>query len=543
MELKDYFRILRRSIWPIILIILVVAGGGYYWSIRQAPVYQSSSTLLITIPEAKTSSQSYEAILTLERQAKTLAEMVLGSPVLKGASATSTVPLLVDSLDAVPVKDTQFIQLTYTGTDPVQVQTGLKTIADYFSKYVSQLYYGQGADSASVLEEQLKRSQIDLENAQRQLNGLATPSVSELEVAQAKVTFFQGLYLEYLKQLDEVRSSQTSYLTRVLVYEPANLPVLPISPRTALNTTVAAVLGLFLGVGFAFLRDYFDDTLKSEEDVGKFMKGLPVLGAVPVIPRNAMSEDDNGNALPWPLHPSGKGVPFVALVGNTKSAAAEGFRTLRTNLQFLSADKPLKVLVISSSAAAEGKTTVALNLASSLTQMGQRVLLVDADLRRPSLHRSFNLAAAPGLSNFLVGKADLSAVLKKTPIEGLQVLPSGPIPPMPAELLGSHRMVELLNQLRQQFDTVLLDTPPVIAVTDATLLATMADGLLLVVTCGRTTREQAKVALLTLEKAGITPLGVVMNQVDRRKGYGYYYYYYHRYYRRYQQDAELEQKQ
>ena len=238
-----------------------------------------------------------------------------------------------------------------------------------------------------------------------------------------------------------------------------------------------------------------------------------------------------------------KGMSFVALVGNSKSAAAEGFRTLRTNLQFLSADKPLKVLVITSSAPAEGKTTTAINLATSLAQMGQRVLLVDADLRRPSLHRSFNLAATPGLSNFLVGKAELSAVLKKTPIEGLQVLVSGPIPPMPAELLGSHRMGELLDQLRPQFDTVLLDTPPVVAVTDATLLATMADGVLLVVSCGKTTREQAKVALLTLEKAGIKPLGVVMNQVDRRKGYGYYYYYYHRYYRRYRQDVEPEQKE
>jgi capsular exopolysaccharide synthesis family protein len=543
MELKDYFRIFRRSIWPIILILLVAAGGGYYWSIRQTPVYRSSATLLITVPEVTQGSSLYSDILTMERQAKTFAEMIMGSPVLKGASATSTVPLLVNSLNAVPVSDTQFIQLTYTGTNPTLVQTGLKTIADYFSKYVSQLYYGQGADAVSVLEEQLKRSQIDLENAQRQLNGLITPSVSELEVAQAKVTFYQGLYLENLKQLDEVRRSQTSDVTHVLVYEPATLPVSPISPRTALNTTVAAVFGLFLGVGLAFLRDYLDDTLKSEEDVGKFMNGLPVLGAVPVIPRKAMSEDDNGNALPWPLHPSGKGVPFVALVGNTKSAAAEGFRTLRTNLQFLFADKPLKVLVISSSAAAEGKSTVALNLASSLTQMGQRVLLVDADLRRPTLHKSFNLAATPGLSNFLVGKADLSTVLKKTPIEGLQVIPSGPIPPMPAELLGSHRMVELLNQLRQQFDTVLLDTPPVIAVTDATLLATMADGLLLVVTCGRTTRDQAKAALLTLEKAGVTPLGVVMNQVDRRKGYGYYYYYYHRYYRRYRQDTEPEQKE
>jgi len=538
MELRDYFRIIWRSKWIILLIVLIAGGVGYYWSWRQTPIYQSTATLLVTVPERTAAGQLYSDILLVERQATTFAGMIEGTAVLEGVTATATFPIN-GSISATPIPDTQFIQLTFTSADPKNAPRALNAIADYFSQYVSQLYYSAGANTVAVLEEQLQRAQTDLENSQKQLAAIQNPSSSELEVAQAKVTYYRTTYMDYLGRLDAARKAQTQEITRVIIFEKASLPGAPISPRTSLNLTIAIMLGLFLGIGLAFLRNYLDDTLKSEEDIGKFMNGLPVIGAVPVIPRNTMLEDDNGNALPWSLHPKSKGVPFVALVGNTKSATAEGFRTLRTNLQFLSADKPLKVLVISSSAAGEGKTTVALNLASSLTQIGQRVLLVDADLRRPTLHQSFNLVATPGLSNILVGKADLSTVLKKTLIEGLYLLPSGPIPPMPAELLGSHRMGELLNQLRQQFDTILLDTPPVIAVTDATLLAMIADGLLLVVTCGRTTKDQAKVALLTLEKAGITPLGIVMNQMDRRKGYGYYYYYYHRYYRRYRQDADL----
>jgi protein-tyrosine kinase len=180
------------------------------------------------------------------------------------------------------------------------------------------------------------------------------------------------------------------------------------------------------------------------------------------------------------------------------------------------------------------------NLAVSLAQMGQKVVLVDADLRRPGVQKVFGLSALPGLSNYLIGKAELPAILKQTPIANLTVITSGPLPPMPAELLGSQRMREVIQQLKGQFDLVILDTPPAVAVTDATLLATIVDGLLLVVSCGKSTRESAKAGLQTLEKAGITPLGVIMNQVDRRKGYGYYYYYYRKYYGRYQQEREEE---
>jgi capsular exopolysaccharide synthesis family protein len=466
--------------------------------------------------------------------------MIMGKTVLDGVTATTTIPIC-GSLNVSPVKDTQFIQLTYTSTDPTNAPPALNAIADYFSQYVSELYFGKRADTLAVLEEQIKRAQIDLDNSQRQLAALENPSASELEVAQAKVTFYQKTYMDYLSQLDAARKAETQETTRVIVYERASLPGAPIPPRTSLNLAVAIVLGLFLGIGLAFLRDYLDDTLKTEVDVTAHMKGLPVLGAIPVIPRNGGKENCQEDPALASLRPKEKDSPFAAVALQPKSAAAEGFRTLRTNIQFFSADHPPRSLVVTSAAPSEGKTTMSANLAVSLARMGQKVVLVDADLRRPGIQKVFGLSGLPGLGNYLIGKAELSAILKQTPIANLTVITSGPLPPMPAELLGSQRMRELSQQLKGQFDLVILDTPPAMAVTDATLLDTIVDGLLLVVSCGKSTREQAKAGLLTLGKAGITPLGMIMNQVDRRKGYGYYYYYYRKYYSRYQQEREEEE--
>lgn len=220
----------------------------------------------------------------------------------------------------------------------------------------------------------------------------------------------------------------------------------------------------------------------------------------------------------------------VAVAKDPKSGAAEGFRTLRTNLQFLSANPSFRSLVITSPTPAEGKSTIAVNLATSMAQVGQKVVLIDADLRRPSLHYTFSRRMSPGLSNYLVGKADLTSILQETTVPNLKLITSGPLPPMPAELLASVRMQVLLAELAGQTEMVIIDTPPAIAVTDAAILASQSDGVVMVITCGRTTRDQARVAMQALENAGVKPLGVVMNQVDRRKGYGYYYNYYRRYY-------------
>jgi succinoglycan biosynthesis transport protein ExoP len=530
MELKDYGRILWKNLWLILLTVLIIGGGVYYYSIRQAPLYRSEALLLVTTPPPKAGS-SYPDILTMERQALTFSEMLRGRTILDAVSPSVNVPALDLSVNLTvsPLQDTQLIQVTYTDTQPTRAQLILNAICDYFSQYIGQLYYLAPDNTITVLQDQVQKTGSDLEAAKKALASMVSSTPSQLQLAQEKVSFLQTSYLDLVGKLNATRQSLAEGVSQVIVYERGNLPISTVAPRVAVNMAIGCLFGLFLGLALTFLRNYLDDTLKTEEDVRKYLKGLPVLGAMPVIARNRRHPQSRARG-----RKKENETPVLAVMEDPKSAAAEGFRTLRTNLQFLSAATPVRSLVITSPTPGEGKSTIAVNLAASMAQIGQEVILVDADLRRPSLHRVFSMAMSPGLSNYLVGKTDVSAILQETKVPHLRLIASGPLPPLPAELLSSPRMKTLLEDLLTQADTVIVDTPPAVALTDATLLSSLVNGTLMVITCGRTTREQAKAALQVLENAGIRPLGVIMNQVDRRKGYGYYYFYY----RRYEKDSQ-----
>lgn len=209
-----------------------------------------------------------------------------------------------------------------------------------------------------------------------------------------------------------------------------------------------------------------------------------------------------------------------------KSVAAEAYRILRTNLQFASPDEQLQTLLITSAGPDEGKSTITANLASSLAQAGHQVIAVNGDLRRPALHQFFQVRNTVGLTSVLVGQTTLESALQETMVPRVRVLAAGPLPPNPSELLGSRRMQALMRELRQQADIVLIDSPPVIAVADAGILARLVDGCLLVVSIGKTPRDLALAAKEQLEQVGARVLGVVANGVERAAG-GYYYYYYY----------------
>lgn len=205
-----------------------------------------------------------------------------------------------------------------------------------------------------------------------------------------------------------------------------------------------------------------------------------------------------------------------------RSLAAEAYRTLRTNIQFSSLDHPLRTLLATSTAPDEGKSTTLANLAVTMAQAEQRVILVDCDLRRPSLHTLFNLHNESGLTNMILAAEDAPAPLQDTGIPGLSLLASGPLPPRPADILGSRRMEQIIARLRDMAEIVLFDTPPVIAVTDAAVLATRVDGVLLVFHAGRTSRDRARRTREVLEKVKANIVGVVLNGAELEQGYGYY---------------------
>ena len=290
----------------------------------------------------------------------------------------------------------------------------------------------------------------------------------------------------------------------VSVVDEAVLPGSPVSPRVSLNLAVAFVVGLMGIFGVTFMLEYLDRTIKDPQEVQKRFD-LPVIGVVPVVEGNKLFS-----------------------LSDPRSPPAEAFRTLRTNIQYSSIDKPVKSILVTGANPYCGKTTISSNLGVTLARSGAKVLLVDADMRRPMLHKMFSIRSEPGLSSLIFKEElDLDDVVWKSEHKNLLVMPSGPIPPYPAEMLASQRMKMLAIEFATRFDYVIYDSPPVIAVTDAAILANLVDGTIFVMNYGGVKWEEAADALEQLKKVNANMTGVVLNSVPRSTAYynGYQYYY------------------
>ncbi|RMH14202.1 MAG: polysaccharide biosynthesis tyrosine autokinase [Gemmatimonadetes bacterium] len=301
------------------------------------------------------------------------------------------------------------------------------------------------------------------------------------------------------------------------VVDPPGAPI-EVTPRGKINLMLGALLGLILGVGAAFFLEYLDRTVRTSADVETLL-GIPVLGIIPRL-RKVDEEDDRRAGLPL----------IVAL--DPLDPAAEAYRNLRMNLMFMSTeDEPIRTILFSSPGPHEGKSTTAVNFAVMLAQQGQRVLLIDADLRRPSLHRAMDLLREPGLTNLLVGDAEAREAIRPNVLPNLDMLPSGPFPPNPSELLNSKAMQRLLEELQGKYSHIIVDSPPVLAVTDAALLGAHTDGVVLVLRSGETEQRAAERAVEQLRRVGVRVFGAVLNEVSTSNAeesyYLQYYYGYH----------------
>jgi capsular exopolysaccharide synthesis family protein len=328
------------------------------------------------------------------------------------------------------------------------------------------------------------------------------------------------IYDDLQAQYQLARISEAVDVAVVRPIDSASLPFAPVSPNRRQDAMLAAALGLLLGVAVAVGLDRMDDSVRSPDDIAEQLN-LPVLGMIPAI-----KVDADGRTAP--------SVTMERLVthANPRSPVAEAYRSLRTNLAFARAREEVKTLVLTSPGPADGKSTTVANLAITFAQQGQRTLLVDADLRRAVLDKTFSVPRSPGLTEVIVGEAQLSTAVNATAVPNLFVLGSGHFPPNPSELLGSAAMRNVLREAKEQFEVILFDSPPLLAVTDAAVLATMVDGTVLVVRMGATARGAVRRALGQLQAVHGRVLGSVMNDVDLRKssyygGYGYAYYAYY----------------
>lgn len=305
----------------------------------------------------------------------------------------------------------------------------------------------------------------------------------------------------------------------VKVIDIAKVPTAPVKPNKIKNLILAAAAGIILACVLVFIMEMLDHTFKKQEDVEKKL-GINVLGNIPRFAGSKKKKDKKGKSN------AKKGDQNLIALIDPKSSAAEAYRALRTNLHYTSIDKPLKTLVITSPGPEDGKSTTACNLAISLAQNGEKVLLIDADLRKAKIHKYFDLPNQIGLTNILADNVEPEdAFIGRTDIDNLTMISSGPVPPNPAELLGSNKMKTLLDEFKKQFDVIIIDTPPVLNVTDSSILGGIADGILLVVSAGETNIEIARKALKAILNIGTKILGASLVKVNT-KGLGAYYRYY-----------------
>ncbi|MDZ7290467.1 MAG: polysaccharide biosynthesis tyrosine autokinase [candidate division KSB1 bacterium] len=355
----------------------------------------------------------------------------------------------------------------------------------------------------------------------------------------------EKIYLMMQEKYQESRITEVGQLGQVRIIDPARPPKQPVRPRKKLNLFLGFIVGLGLGIGLTFLLEYMDNSVRTIEDVEKL--GIPVLGSIPMIKEQEaikrikiLPSAMNGKNGILDNPETRRLVSRLITHFAPKSPISEAYRTFRTNIQYTKLDRELKALLVTSPGPGEGKSTSVANLAITVAQMGSKVLLIDSDLRRPVLHSIFNIDRRVGLSNVLVGRATIDEAVQNTEIENLYLMPCGTLPPNPSELLGSTAMHNALEEMKQKFDIILFDSPPIIAVTDAAVLSSQLDGVIIVIKSGQTDREAAFRAHTLLTNVKTRVLGALLNGVRVESMYGSYYYYYHYYY--YGKDGERKRK-
>jgi capsular exopolysaccharide synthesis family protein len=335
-----------------------------------------------------------------------------------------------------------------------------------------------------------------------------------------------GLLNARMKAADLARMMRANNLR---IVETATVPTEAVSPRVALNVTIGLLGGFLLGIGLPLLREQLDSSVKTPADVEERL-GATFLGLLPELTSVERSRR-RGRVGKRPRSDEG-GVdgPLELIVHNRPSSGvSEAARSIRTNLMFMNPDKPCRRLLVTSAAPAEGKTTVACSIAIALAQGGQRVCIVDADLRRPRLHRIFDRVGDAGLTSALVGEATLDEVAKPTIVPNLWSVPSGHLPPNPADLLQSDRFRKFIEQLGERFDRVVIDSAPLVAVTDSAIISTVVDGTVFVVRAFQTGKHVSAQGLRALRDVEAPIVGAVLNAVNlRRHEYNYYHYYYYK---------------
>ncbi len=512
MDLRRQGHVIRSWLWLFAVGVLLAGGTAYLVSSALPKVYKAQVTLLVG-QSRSSSSVDYNDLLASQRISQTYANLATTGPILAQVIADAGLQVTPDEFrDAVTAeaaRDSTLVTVTVQDGDPQRAADLANAIAAQMIA-ASGTVYGKNSQVEGFISSQTEATQLQIEETQAEIDRLtALPLRTSAQDQQLAALNVQVANLrQSYAALVQLSGSSANALT---VVDPATPPREPSSPRVLLSTLLAALVGLLIALGIAYTLEYLDDTVKSSEDV-EAATGLATLGTV--IKMKGAGGRSEIYRLATLLYPRGP--------------AAEAYRTLRTNLEFAAVDEPVRTLLVTSSIPGEGKTTTASNLAVAFAQAGRRVILLDADLRKPGVHKVFDLPNVAGLTSLLrTDDLAIEDVVQATEEERLQVITTGLLPPNPAELLGSNRMQTILERLVAATDLVIVDSPPLQAVTDAAILSAITDGTLLVIDAERTRRGAAGHGREALAKADARVLGVALNRISARAGSNYVYYDYY----------------
>jgi len=500
-ELRRQIGIIRAGFPILVASVVLAAGVAFLISSRLPKIYEAKATIIVG-QSLSGLNPDYNQLLASQRLSMTYATVATTRSILEKVISQLGLDMGVEELRGsvvadIPQSDT-LLRITARDGDPSRAAAIANTVADQLIA-ASPTIQGHQLDVQASVEADLKATQEQISTTQRQVEALTAISgrtalqEGQLQTLEGRLVTLRSTYAALLAYSSGSASNLLTVLDRAVA---SNVPV---APRPLLNTGIAAVLALLLVGGILFLRDYLDDRIKTAEDI-QVAIGLPTLGSV------ARMKGDRGR----------KEMYRLATLLHPRSSAAEAYRTLRANTEFMSLDAPIRILLVTSATPGEGKTVTAANLAVAFAQAGRQVVLIDADLRKPGVHIIFDLPNEHGFTTLLRRDDATLDVAHITEQGNLRVITSGPLPPNPAELLSSSRMRATMERLAADGDLIILDGPPLHGVTDSAILSSVADGTLLVVDAGKTRRGSIREASEVLARAGAHVFGAVLNRIPRR---------------------------
>ena len=510
MDLRELFGIVKRWLWLIILGGIIGGVSVYFYSSYQPSYYQAVAEVFISQPQQ--SELTDLGYLSGQQLIQTYTQLMVTDQVLSETAQRVNYQISPGRISVSQINDTQILQIRIEDVDAVRAAEFANALVEVFSEQQYEAQTSIYAESKVNLEASLAEQEQVIDETIERLASLPDTEENSIEREWTNLVLMQAneTYINLLNNYESLRMAEAQSVSTVQLVEPAVPNPNPVRPRVTTNTMLGIVVGVMLSSGIIFLVEYLDNSVRSPEEITKAYD-LPILGYIAKIPGSRKTGDEG-----------------VYILSNPRSPVAEAFRSLRTNIEFAGVVEPVKTILVTSPGAQEGKSTVSTNLAAVMVQGGKRVVIVDCDLRRPRVHKLLGMKNRMGLSGLFRGQANLNDVIEKR-LNNFFVVTSGGVPPNPAELLGSKLMDKLIASLSGMVDVVIIDSPPMV-VTDAAVLSTKVDGVVLVVNPGKTKKEGLKASMIQLERAEARILGVVVNRIGKNASYYYDYYYPRSYY-------------